>query len=186
MFTFHFKNFFGNLDIQAPTHDGIPPDSPIFIFYQEKEDLSKHEILRRFNRILNNYRISYLRPLRNLTGEWIFDLQEFKHSFKCFKDTKYLKGKITIEPDFLRNIETDEYTDEITSEETTLKFSIYPEDMQSLNTAPDLSFSEELNEPLKRFRKDFKSTDKCGFLMMKYEDSKNTNRNNRYYQESFC
>jgi len=64
MFTFHFVNFVGILDIQAPTHKGIPPESPVFIFYKEEEDLSKHEILRRFNRILNKNNISYLRPLK--------------------------------------------------------------------------------------------------------------------------
>ncbi len=172
MFTFHFINFFGNLDIQEPVNKGILPESPTFIYYQEKEDLSKHEILRRFNSLLNSNNITYLRPLKNLTGEWIINLQELKHSFKCLNDTKYLNGKITIEPEYIRNIENDKLTDEIILEETTLKFAIYPEDMQNLNSAIDLSFSEELNEPLKRFRKDFKPTDKCGFLMMKYEDSK--------------
>jgi hypothetical protein len=46
MFVFNYINFIGNLDIQAPTHDGIPPNSPILIFYKEKGNLSKHEILR--------------------------------------------------------------------------------------------------------------------------------------------
>jgi hypothetical protein len=67
MFPFHFKNFVGNLDIQYPNYDGIPNDSPIFIFYREESDLSKHEILRRFYKILQNNNITYLRPSKNLT-----------------------------------------------------------------------------------------------------------------------
>jgi hypothetical protein len=172
MFVFNYINFVGNLDIQAPTHKGIPSESPVFIFYKEKGDLSKHEILRRFNRLLNKYDITYLRPLKNLTSEWLFNLQEFKHSFDCFKDTKYLKGQITIEPEYFRRIETDEFTDEITLEETSIKFTIYPEDLNNLNTIIDTALSEELNQPLHRFRKDFSTSEKCGFLMMKYEDSK--------------
>lgn len=171
MFTFHFKNFIGILDIQSPRHD-IPPESPVFIFYTEKGDLSKHEILRRFQKLLSKYNISYLRPFKNLTGEWIFDLSEFKYNFDCLNKTKYLKGKITLEPEYIRKVEKDEYSDEIISEETTIKISVYPEDLNSYDTMIDFSIAEELNQPLKRFRKDFNPSDVCGFLMMKYEDSK--------------
>lgn len=172
MFVFHFVNFVGNLDIQAPRYDGIPPDSPILIFYKEKGDISKHEILRRFNKILSDYNISYLRPVKSLTGEWLLDLQEFRYSFDCLSKSQHLKGKITIEPDYTQERTVDEFSDEIIDEFTRIKFSIYPEDLKisSLTSFSDLP--DELNEPLNRFRKDFGPKDKCGFLMMKFEDTK--------------
>jgi hypothetical protein len=171
MFVFHFVNFVGNLDIQAPTYKGIPPESPILIFYKENEELSKHEISRRFLRLLNKYDISYIRPFKNLTNEWLIDLQELKNTFDCLGNTKYLKGKITLEPEYILKIEKDEYTDEVKLVETTIKFAIYPNELNNSFIQSDANLSEELNQPLKRFRKDFKSNDICGFLMMKYEDT---------------
>ncbi len=171
MFTFHFVNFVGRLDIQPPTHYGIPTESPIYIFYTEKEDLTKHEILRRFRMILSKNDITYLRPFKDLTTEWIIDLQEFKHRFDCFKDSTYLKGQVTIEPEYIQNNKIDEYTDEIISEETRIKFSIYPEDVKMFSSGSSTLLPEELNTPLRRFRKDFSSDVRCAFLMMKFEDS---------------
>lgn len=172
MFVFHFINFVGHLDIQAPTHKGIPPDSPILIFYKEKEDLSKHEILRRFKRILSDNDISYLRPVKGLTSEWILDLQEFRHSFGCLSNSVYLKGQITLEPEYFQDRKVNESSDKIISEETIIKFSIYPEDLSISSISYISDLPDELSEPLKRFRKDFSINDKCGFLMMKFEDSK--------------
>lgn len=171
MFTFHFINFVGVLDIQEPTHSGIPSESPIFIFYREKEALSKHEMLRRFHKILSKYNITYLRPLKELTSEWIVDLNELKYSFSCFKDTKFLKGQITIEPEYIKDNKYDEYSENIISEETMIKFSIYPDDIRMFSSSMTMLFSEELNTPLKNFRKDFPPEVKCAFLMMKFEDT---------------
>ena len=171
MYTFHFINFVGTLDIQAPRHSGIPSESPVFLFYIEKEDLSKHEILRRFRKLLSKYDITYLRPFKDLTSEWIIDLNEFKHRFECFKETKYFKGQITLEPEYIQDKIYDEYTDEIISEETTIKFSIYPEDVRIFASNSSILLPDELNTPLRRFRKDFPPDVKCAFLMMKFEDT---------------
>ena len=172
MFVFHFKNFVGHLDIDAPIHNGTPPNSPILIFYKEKEDLSKHEILRRFSKLLFDHELTYIRPLRRITSEWNIDLREFKHSFECLSNSTYLNGQISIEPEYFQETKTDEYTDEVISEETLIKFSIYPEDVKLFSTQNILTLPEELTIPLKRFRKDFDSNVKCGFLIMKFEDSK--------------
>lgn len=171
MFPFHFQNFVGNLDIQYPNYDGIPNDSPVFIFYKENSDLSRHEILRRFFRILQDNNITYLRPAKNLTGEWIFNLKEFRHSFDCLKDVDYLQGSITIEPEYFRKVTESEYDDEDLTEETSIKISVYKEDLALLKSNQP-TISDELSLSLKRFRKDYPITEKCGFLMMKFEDSK--------------
>lgn len=171
MFVLHFINFVGTLDIQTPTHKGIPSESPILIIYKESEDLSKHEILRRFRMVLSKNRITYLRPNKELTSEWIIDLQELKHSFPCLKESKYLRGKITIEPEYFQESKIDEYTEEVISEVTSIKFSIYPEDVDMFSTNSSTILPEELNTPLKRFRKDFTIESKTAFLMMKFEDT---------------
>jgi len=140
MFPFHFKNFVGNLDIEYPNYDGIPKDSPVFIYYKENSDLSKHEIWRRFYRILQENNISYLRPAKNLTGEWIFNLKEFRHTFDCLKDVEYLQGSITIEPEYFRKINDNETDDEDLTEETSIKISVYKEDLTLLkNNQPTIS-----------------------------------------------
>ncbi|SFZ92416.1 hypothetical protein SAMN05428642_102711 [Flaviramulus basaltis] len=171
MFTFNFKVFANHLDIEFPTHKGIPNKSPVHIFYSEKSDLSKHEILKRFYKILQKAEISYLRPIRNITGEWIFDLKEFRHNFDCLKDVDYLKGAITIEPEYIRKIHNIDSYDENLSDETTIKFSVYEEDLKFLK-GNHVTISDELTLSLKRFIKDFPEPEKCGFLMMKFEDSK--------------
>lgn len=171
MFTFHFKNFLGNLDIQGPSHQGIPKDSPIFIFYKENSDLSKHEILRRFYRLLQENNISFLRPSKNLTEEWVFNLQEFRHSFSCLKDVEYLQGSITIEPEYIRSVNDFESEGVNYTEDTLIKFSVRKEDLKLLKSN-QLSVSDELSLSLIRFRKDYPSSKKCGFLMMKFEDTK--------------
>ncbi|MBN4085003.1 hypothetical protein JYT89_01530 [Flavobacteriaceae bacterium AH-315-B10] len=171
MFPFHFINFIGNLDIQYPNYDGIPNDSPVHIFYREESDLSKHEILRRFYRILQKNNISYLRPSKNLTGEWKFNLQEFRHSFDCLKDVDYLQGSITIEPEYFRKVNDVGSDEESLNEETSIKFSVYKEDLNLLKSN-QIVITDELSLSLKRFRKDYPIAEKCGFLMMKFEDSK--------------
>jgi hypothetical protein len=112
-----------------------------------------------------------LRPFKDLTSEWIIDLNEFKHRFECFKETKYFKGQITLEPEYIQDKIYDEYTDEIISEETTIKFSIYPEDVRIFASNSSILLPDELNTPLRRFRKDFPPDVKCAFLMMKFEDT---------------
>ena len=173
MFVFHFINFVGTLDILAPTLKGIPPNSPIIIDYKERENLSKHEILRRFNKILTRNDITYLRPMKSIGGEWLLNLQELRHSFECLNDSTDFNNSITIEPDYFQKTEYEEFTDRILYHETTIKFSVYPEDISLLavNSSSNI-LTQELEEPLKRFRADFNTKDKCGFLMMKFEDSK--------------
>ena len=170
MFTFHFQIFNNILNIDYPKHKGIPNDSPLYLFYRENSDLSKHEILKRFYKILQDNNISYLRPSKNLTSEWIFDLQEYRHTFDCLKDVDYLKGSITMEPEYIRNI-IDENLEGKIIEETILKFSIFKADLYLLKSN-NIIISDELTLSLKRFRKDNPEPEKCGFLMMKFEDTK--------------
>lgn len=171
MFVFHYKTFVGQLEVDEPTHDGIPSESPILILFKVKEDLTKHEILRRFNNLLETKNISWLRPFKSLTSEWLIDLKELKNSFKVLENTQYLKGKTTIEPEYFQKENHDEYSEEVISIDTTIKFGIYPDEIYIQNSVLASNLNDELKRPLDRFFKDFSKPLNCGFLMMKYEDT---------------
>lgn len=171
MFTFHFKTFLGQLFLDEPIHAGAPSESPVLIFFREKEDFTKHEMLRRFNNLLQTKNISWLRPFKNLTGEWVVDLKELKNNYAILNDTEYLKGKATIEPEYFQNEKRNEYTDEIEEVETWLKFGIYPDEIYIQSASSLSTTTNELTQPVERFYKDFNKPHNCGFLMMKYEDT---------------
>lgn len=180
MFVFHFNTFLDRLDIQIPSHFGIPSDSPVLFFYKEKEDLSKHEILRRLNNLLHRHQINCIRPFKDISNEWVIDLKELRNTFPILSRTEYLKGKLTIEPDYNQTQEISEFTKEVKSTQTTIKFAIYPDEINAVNSLTDITISEEIKTPLERFHKDFTKSHNCGFLMMKYEDtplSKDLERN---------
>ena len=163
MFVFFFKTFVGQLQLDEPTHEGIPSEDPILIFFKEQEDLTKHEILRRFNNLLHQNKITWLRPFKELTNEWVIDLKELKNTYKILGKTEYLKGKLTIEPEYYQEEQKDIYTDEFKSINTIIKFSIFPDEIHALNLNSD--------SIIRRFYKDFTTPNNCGFLMMKFEDT---------------
>jgi hypothetical protein len=171
MFVFHYKTFVGQLQVDEPYFDGIPSESPVLIFFNQKEDLTKHEILKRFNNLLQAKSISWLRPFRSLTNEWVIDLKELKSSFKILENTEYLKGKVTVEPEYFQRENRDEYSDEVISIETSLKLAIYPDEIYIQSSVLTSNLNDELKRPLDRFFKDFSKPHNCGFLMMKYEDT---------------
>jgi hypothetical protein len=171
MFVFHFKTFIGSLQLDEPIHGGISSESPILIFFTEEEDLTKHELLRRFNNLLQKKQISWLRPFKSLTNEWLIDLKELKGVFPILANTEYLKGKITIEPEYFQDERRDEYTDEVLSIKSSIKFSIYPDEIYAHNSILTSNINDELKKPLERFYKDYAKPQNCGFLMMKYEDT---------------
>jgi hypothetical protein len=172
MFVFYFKTFLGQLFCDEPTHDNIPNDSPISILFGQDEDLTKHEMLRRFNNLLRQTQINWLRPLKELTSEWVIDLKEFKASYEILKDCSYLKGKLSFEAEYFQDIQVDEYTEEIKSIKSIIKFSIYSDDTKYLLDSTNPSKHNELTQPLERFYKDYSNPRSCGFLMMKFEDSR--------------
>jgi hypothetical protein len=172
MFVFQFIDFCRTLDIQPPKHDGIPENSPILIYFKKNGNYTKHEFFKIFNKLLTSNNILYLRPLKNLTNEWIVDLNELKDSFNCLEKLSYLNGIITIEPKYEQRIDKDEYSDSIVSIETILKIKIQPNDLKILELNQDIDMSGDLNQSLKKFHKDHKKNDNCGFLMMKFEDTK--------------
>jgi hypothetical protein len=106
-----------------------------------------------------------------LTAEWVIDLKELKSSFPILGNTEYLKGKITVEPEYFQNEQRDDYTDEAISIYSSIKFAIYPDEIYMQTSIIRSNLNDELKKPLERFFKDFAKPHNCGFLMMKYEDT---------------
>lgn len=95
-----------------------------------------------------------------------------KHTFESSQNTLYLKSKITIDPEFFQNIEFDYLKGNDVVKSSSIKFSIYPTEVDSSSMVYDIAIESELIDSLTNFKKDFPNPQKCYFLMMKFEDSK--------------
>jgi hypothetical protein len=170
MFLIHFKVFVGILDIQTTGSKEVPSESPLLITYGEEGELTNHEILRRFNSMLRHNSIEWIKPVKEITQEWIIDLAKLKSSFEFLQRTKYLKGKITLEPKCYQLENKDRWTDEVKIS-SRVEFRI-SEDLGSSQFDIDGKLRlNELTNPLSKFNLDFTNPNNCGFLMMKFEDS---------------
>jgi len=168
MFVFHFRVFHHELFIESHSAENTPSESGIILYYSEKGDLSKHEILKRFYNNLKIIKCDWIRPINNITNEWLIDLKQLKYSFKVLENTKYLKHKITLEPEYMQEKRINDFGD-LDIDSTMIKFTIYPEDTNDIFY--DIEIDNDLVQPLKRFKKDYPDSQKCCFLMMKFEDS---------------
>jgi len=170
MFVLHFNVFAGYLDIQTSGSDNVPSESPLLITYKLDGELSDHEILKSFNSILRQNKIEWIKPVKQITQEWIIDLAKLKSSFDFLHRTKYLKGKITIEPRCTQEKNTDLWTDDVKIS-TRVEFRI-SEDLGASQFDIDGNLKlNELTTPLSKFNLDFANPQNCGFLMMKFEDT---------------
>lgn len=170
MFVLNFKIFAGYLDIQTTGSDKVPSESPLLILYNEDNDLTKHEILRKLNEILRSNKISWIKPVKEITNEWIIDLALLKSSFPILSRTKYLKGKITIEPEYNQS-KNEDYNTGKTNIKTSIKIRISSNIKSSQFDIGGSLKLNELTKPLYKFNQDNVDANKCGFLMMKFEDS---------------
>lgn len=185
MFVFHIQKFANTLKIDETIADESKTESPIIIYYNESGKITRHEILRRFYEILREIKFDWIRPMNTLTGEWLIDLKQLKQNFDSLKNTSYLKSKITIEPEFIQDVSFDSLTGKDIVKSTMVKFSIYPEDIDSSSFVYDIEIENELIDPLKNFSKDFPDSKKCCFLMMKFEDSKEQTKIVKALKEEF-
>lgn len=185
MFVFHFKKFANTIKIDETAADKTPNESPVIIYYTEDGKVTKHETLRRFNENLRAINYDWIRPLENLSDEWVIDLKQLKHTFSVLENTSYLKTKITIEPDFIQDKFFDIKLGREMVKTSTIKFSIYPSNVRSRLQVYDIPIEGELTEPIKNFKKDFPDAHKCCFLMMKFEDSGVQTKIVKFLKEEF-
>ncbi|WP_291117877.1 hypothetical protein [Empedobacter sp. UBA7248] len=172
MVTIHFQEFINQLHISEPNFEIKNADS-INIFFEQNGNITKHEILKRFNKILSDNFLFYLRPLNNLTSEWVIDLEEMKDNLKSLKDLNYLKGKITIEPDIIYNKVWNEVDDTHYIDKTILKFKLLKEDINQTKLYSGIKgiMPDDIKASSERFFKDNNKSQITAFLMMKFEDS---------------
>ncbi len=175
MISLNFVEFLGKIDIQYPTYE-VPSDSPIFIGFRQKENLTKREMLKRFRNLLSQNNINYLQPYKTVTNEWIIDLKEIKYSLPCFENIGYLKGSIIVEPSYHQETKYNEENDEEIVTASRISFSIYPEDIDITATHVTFLPNNELLDFIFKFKKDYPDLQKCGFLMMKFEDTSLQNK----------
>jgi hypothetical protein len=185
MFIIHLKEFANTITIDFTIAENTPSESPVILYYTEEGKLSEHELLRRFNTNLKSINYDWIRPLKNLTNEWVIDLKQMKHTFGVLENTKYLKGKITIEPDFFQDTTVNEVSGKETVKSSSVKFSIFPSDIASNNMVYDIAIESELTDSLLNFKKDYPNSSKCCFLMMKFEDTNVQSKIVRFLKDEF-
>jgi len=185
MFVFHIQKFANTLKIDETIADETKSESPIIIYYNENGKITRHEILRRFYEILREIKYDWIRPMNTLTGEWLIDLKQLKNNFDSLKKTAYLKSKITLEPEYIQDVSYDSITGKDIVKSTMVKFSIYPDDINSSSLFYDIEIEGEILDPLQNFRKDFPDSKRCCFLMMKFEDSKEQTKIVKALKEEF-
>lgn len=171
MFVIDFKTLGGKLNIDVTAAENLPSDSPILLSFTEEGSLTKHQMLKRVEQNLSAAKYEWLRPFTNLTGEWLIDLQALRYIFVKLENFTYLKGKLNIEPDVSYSTIFDAQIDEEIVKFTHARFYIYPSDTKSKHSSDQL-IESSLVDSLTAFRKDFPDSEKCCFLMMKFEDSK--------------
>ena len=171
MITINFQESYGVLDIQEPNFK-VPNTEVVYIFYTQQSELSKTEILKRFKNLLHTSDIRFLRPLKNISGDWLIDLKEMRHYFSSLKEVEFLNHKYTFEPEVIYDSYITEDEEKIINK-TILKLSFYKEDI--LKNTIKSNISESIPDDIKlssqKFFKDFEPNQKTAFLMMKFEDS---------------
>ena len=172
MAAINFIDFHGNLDIQVAGSKNAPSNSPVILIFTKKEKLSQHNILKRFASLLRNKNIHWIRPVQEITKEWFIDLNELRYTFEVLEHYDFLNGNITIEPEYILSEEKEEFTEEVVDYETQVTFRIKPDDIFIIPDSISFRNFPELKEPLNEFRLDHPNGRRCGFIMMKFDDTR--------------
>jgi hypothetical protein len=99
--------------------------------------------------------------------EWTFDLDKMKKSIPKISSLKWLKGKVSLEPEF----ETEERMRfDKKHYEAKVAFYIVPEELNDDNIL--LEPPIEIKESLKRFKEDYPDHTKVAFIMMQFGKTK--------------
>ena len=181
MISIIFKTFVGpRIDFEFSGEKNANPNSSISIYFKQKGKLTRHQILKELKKILPLNEITFIRPLQSLTGEWIIQLNEMRNYFNELKTLNYMKGTISIEPDYWveedipyewRNYDY-ETKQEHKEYKSIIKFHIDREEaVPYLISENDYEFPELAN-PLKKFQIDYPDPLKVGFIMMKFDGTR--------------
>lgn len=173
MYTITFQLFPSYLEIDIPTHEIPNKEAPVIIVYSQLGNISDHEILKRFCNVLSSSDITYIRPNRILTSEWIIDLKELKSNFSTLSEFNYLRGKFTIEPEIIKDRTFCNEEGRLVVRKTILKFIINKDDVENqfIPSTFDSIIPDDILTSSKKFFKDYGKNEFTAFLMMKFEDT---------------
>jgi nucleoside 2-deoxyribosyltransferase len=176
MFVIHHSIFADSIIEDLVIPKSISSGTKILVQFEMDKDVTKHEILKKYAKECNKRGVSWIKPLSRVTEEWIFDLEQLKQSYSNLLHHPVLQGELTIEPKYKQHKIRDpwgEYEgEELPIARTELTFLIDPKEIEELNIDNTISQSIDLINPIKKFKKDHSDYNRCGFLMMKYEDTK--------------
>ena len=181
MISIIFKTFVGpKIDFEFSGEKNANPNSSISIYFKQKGKLTRHQILKELKKILPLNEITFIRPLQSLTGDWIIQLNEMRNYFNELKTLNYMKGTISIEPDYWVEEEIPyewRYYDYEAKQEhkeykTIIKFHIDREEAVPYLISENDYEIPELANPLKKFRIDYPDPLKVGFIMMKFDGTR--------------
>ena len=117
---------------------------------------------------LDRHDVKWLRPERGVMDKWLLDLDEIKASFENVKNLPWARGVVAVTPEY-------EVEERYTSQghpprvEGRIRFVVTPKEME--RTMGIIDFPE-LKPFLERFWEEHREPEKCGFLMMKFDDTR--------------
>jgi len=141
-------------------HDeGISIEFPVLYTNYEKRDW-----LKMIARALRQNEEHWLKPRTTLEDEWIIDLTFLRNRFAQIEGLNWLQGIVQIKPKWNRASKSS-----LSGSETEkIKFEI--SDLEVEKTSLIIEF-RELEPSLESILADYPVSQKCGFVMMKYDDT---------------
>lgn len=115
---------------------------------------------------LNNHDVNWLRPARRLMDKWLLNLDEVRAKFENVKDVPWAHGVVAVAPEY--EVEEKQFGSH-SRVEGKIRFVITPEEME--RTMGIIDFPE-LRPFLERFWGEHREPQKCGFLMMRFDNTR--------------
>jgi len=115
---------------------------------------------------LNRHDVKWLRPVRGPMDKWLLNLDELTAKFENVKDLRWARGIVAVTPEY--EVEERGSGSHLRTE-ARIQFVIAPDEME--RTMGIIDF-RELRPFLERFWEEHREPEKCGFLMMKFDDTR--------------
>ena len=128
----------------------------------------QRDVLTKVATKLNRHDVKWLRPTRNVMDKWLLNLDEIRTHFENVKDSKWAHGTVAVTPEY--EVQEGSLSSNFSpTVEGRIQFVVTPEEMERAMVAVDFP---ELKPFLERFWEEHQEPKKCGFLMMKFGDTK--------------
>jgi len=126
----------------------------------------QRDALTRVAAQLNRHDVKWLRSTRGLMDKWLLNLDEVRASFENVKDLHWAHGTVAVVPEY----EVEERNSgRHLQVEGKVRFIVTPKEME--RTMGIIDFPE-LNPFLERFWEEHREPKRCGFLMMKFDNTR--------------